>query len=225
MTLQSMTGFARSDGALDGTTWHWELRSVNNRGLDLRLRLPQGYEQIESKVRDRIAKAISRGSVNASLSVTRRTQAGEVRVNQEALERILAIATRLSHNIGAETPRVEALLGLKGVLDVVEDADTEETLAAQQAAVLDDLDKALADLVAARRDEGRRLKDVLARQIDEIERLAKTVEASPPAPSKPFAAASPSRSPASWRQGRGSIPRGFIRRLSCWRRAPTWRRS
>lgn len=179
MTLQSMTGFARSDGALDGITWHWELRSVNNRGLDLRLRLPQGYEQIEPKVRDRIAKAISRGSVNASLSVTRRTQAGEVRVNQEALERILAIATRLSHNIGAETPRVETLLGLKGVLDVVEDADTEETLVAQQAAVLEDLDKALADLVAARRDEGRRLKDVLIRQIDEIERLAKTVEASP----------------------------------------------
>ena len=56
MTLQSMTGFARSDGAIDGATWHWEIKSVNNRGLDIRLRLPTGYEAVEPKIRERIAK-------------------------------------------------------------------------------------------------------------------------------------------------------------------------
>ena len=179
MTLQSMTGFARSDGALDGTSWHWELRSVNNRGLDLRLRLPPGYEALEPKVRDRIAKAISRGSVNAGLSVTRRAATGDVRVNQAALDRVLTIATRISKGIGGETPRVETLLGLKGVLDIVEDTDDAERAAAEQAAVLEGLDAALAGLLAARRDEGRRLKDVVGRQVDEIARLAAGIEASP----------------------------------------------
>ncbi len=179
MTLQSMTGFARSDGALDSTAWHWELRSVNNRGLDLRLRLPPGFEAIEAKVRERLTKAVSRGSINASLSVTRRKDTGEIRVNQVALERVLSIATKLSRDIGAETPRVEALLGLKGVLDVADETEDEEKLAAEQAGVLKGLDEAVAGLVSARREEGARLKEVIGGQIDEIARLTETVEAAP----------------------------------------------
>ena len=180
MTLQSMTGFARSDGAFDGAAWHWELRSVNNRGLDLRLRLPPGFEAIEPKVRERIQKAVTRGSVNASLSFTRRAAQGDVRVNEAALERILSIATRVAKDTGAKKPRVEALLGLKGVLDISDDGEQDaERAAAEQAAVLDSLDGAIVALVSARRDEGARLKDVVAAQIDEIARLAKSVEASP----------------------------------------------
>ncbi len=179
MSLQSMTGFARSDGALDGTAWHWELRSVNNRGLDLRLRLPPGFEALEPKVRDRIAKSVARGSVNASLSVQRRSRSGEVRLNQVALDRVLAIATRLSDATGASKPRVETLLSLKGVLDIVEDADDEEVQAAEHEAVLAGLETAIAGLVGAREDEGGRLKEVLGRQIDEIARLAEAVESSP----------------------------------------------
>jgi uncharacterized protein (TIGR00255 family) len=179
MTLQSMTGFARSDGALDGVTWHWELRSVNNRGLDVRLRLPPGYEAIETKVRDRIAKAVSRGSVNASLAVARRADVSDVRINMAVLDRVLAVANRLSKELGADVPRIEALLGLKGVLDVVEEPEDEERTQAQQAAVLQNLDQALSGLVAARREEGARLKDVLSRQVDEIATLSARVEASP----------------------------------------------
>lgn len=179
MTMQSMTGFARSDGALDGTAWHWELRSVNNRGLDLRLRLPPGFEALEPKVRDRIAKAIARGSVNASLSIQRRSRSGEVRLNQAALDRVLAIALRLSEATGADKPRVETLLGLKGVLDIADDADDEAAAAAEHEAVLAGLETAIAGLVAARGDEGARLKEVLDRQIDEIARLAEAVERAP----------------------------------------------
>lgn len=179
MTMQSMTGFARSDGALDGTAWHWELRSVNNRGLDLRLRLPPGFEALEPKVRDRIAKSIARGSVNASLSIQRRSRSGEVRLNQAALDRVLAIALRLSEATGADKPRVETLLGLKGVLDIADDADDEAAAAAEHEAVLAGLETAIAGLVAARGDEGARLKEVLDRQIDEIARLAEAVERAP----------------------------------------------
>lgn len=178
ITLQSMTGFARSDGTVDGTAWHWELRSVNNRGLDLRLRLPQGFEQLEPKIRDRISKSIVRGSVNANLSVSRRARSGDIRLNQVALDRVLAIATRLAQDIGAETPRVETLLGLKGVLDIADDAE-DESAEAEQAAVLSGFETALAGLVAARREEGQRLKDVLSRQIDEIARLSDLIEGSP----------------------------------------------
>ncbi|WP_295559225.1 YicC/YloC family endoribonuclease [uncultured Hyphomicrobium sp.] len=179
MSLQSMTGFARSDGALNGTAWHWELRSVNNRGLDLRLRLPAGFEALEPKIRDRIAKSIARGSVNASLSVTRRTHTTEVRLNQAALDRVLTIATRLAADTGAEKPRIEQLLSLKGVLDVAEDVEDETAQAAEHAAVLAGLETALAGLVAARRDEGSRLKAVLGQQIDDIARLSAAIEASP----------------------------------------------
>jgi uncharacterized protein (TIGR00255 family) len=179
MTLQSMTGFARSDGSRDGASWHWELRSVNNRGLDLRLRLPPGFEAIDSKVRDRIAKSITRGSVNATLSVTRRTAGADVRVNQAALDRVTAIAIRLAKELGAATPKAEELLGLKGVLDVVEEAEDPDIAAALQASVLASLDQALAGLMSARAEEGTRLKDVIARQIDEIARLAAAVEAAP----------------------------------------------
>jgi uncharacterized protein (TIGR00255 family) len=179
MTLQSMTGFARSDGALDGTAWHWELRSVNNRGLDLRLRLPPGFEALEPKVRDRIAKSIARGSVNASLSVQRRSRSGEVRLNQAALDRVLAIATRLSAETGADRPRIETLLSLKGVLDIADEADDETVQAAEHEAVLAGLETAITGLVAARGEEGGRLREILGRQIDEIARLAETIEASP----------------------------------------------
>ncbi|MGE3231000.1 MAG: YicC/YloC family endoribonuclease [Hyphomicrobium sp.] len=179
MTLHSMTGFARTDGALDGAAWHWELRSVNNRGLDLRLRLPPGHERLEPTIRERVARAISRGSINASLSLTRRARPVDVRINQEALDRVLAIASNLAREIGAEKPRVEALLGLKGVLDATEEEEDGEAQAAEQTAILADFDTALASLVAARAEEGQRLAAVIGQQVDEIERLAQRVERSP----------------------------------------------
>ncbi len=179
MSLQSMTGFARSDGAREGTVWHWELRSVNNRGLDVRLRLPPGYEALEPIVRERVSKGLARGSVNANLSLTRNAPSADVRVNEAALARVLAIARRLAKEIGAETPRAEALLSLKGVLDVADDEVPPEVLAAEQAAVLESFDDALAGLIAARQSEGQRLAEIVTRQIDEIQRLTAAVEASP----------------------------------------------
>ena len=178
-TLQSMTGFARSEGAFDGATWHWELRSVNNRGLDIRLRLPPGFEGLEAKARELITKAFTRGSINATLTFSRRARSGEIRLNQAALDRVLAIATRVSREIGAELPRVEALLGLKGVLDVADDAESDDQRGGELAAALSGLETAIASLAAARREEGARLKSVLTQQVSEIARLTESVEVSP----------------------------------------------
>jgi uncharacterized protein (TIGR00255 family) len=69
MTIKSMTGFARADGALGNLSWHWEVRSVNGRGLDIRLRVPPGFEAIEPRIREALSKRITRGSVTVNLSV------------------------------------------------------------------------------------------------------------------------------------------------------------
>ena len=68
MTIKSMTGFARAEGALGPAVWHWEVRSVNGRGLDVRLRLPPGSEQLEPKVREVVGRHVARGSLTITLS-------------------------------------------------------------------------------------------------------------------------------------------------------------
>lgn len=179
MAIQSMTGFARSDGALLGATWHWEVRSVNNRGLDIRLKLPTGYEAIEARVRDGVAKRIVRGSVNIALNVVKDVGQSEVRLNEAALQRVLAIALKISKEIGSGPPRPELLLGLKGVLEVADEAEAEEVVTERHLAMLTSFVSALDGLVDARRQEGGRLHEVIRAQVDEIERLLTIVERSP----------------------------------------------
>lgn len=174
-----MTGFARSDGALGKATWHWEVRSVNNRGLDVRLRLPPGYDAIEPRVREGIAKRFTRGSVNVALSLVCEAQQSEVRLNEAALAQVLAIAVRIGKDLGGEPPRPEALLALKGVIEIVDGSEDEAVIAERQQAMIESLARALDGLVTARREEGDRLRAVLMAQIDEIERLVGIVEASP----------------------------------------------
>jgi uncharacterized protein (TIGR00255 family) len=179
MPIQSMTGFARSDGALGDATWHWEVRSVNSRSLDLRLRLPPGYEALDPKVREGVTKRVTRGSVNATLTVVRESTQQDVRLNERALEQVVALAVRISHNIGSPPPRAETLLALKGVLEVVEEPEREEAIAARHEAMLAGLTVALDGLVAARLEEGDRLRAVIVAQLDEVERLVASVESAP----------------------------------------------
>lgn len=179
MTIKSMTAFARADGAHGAVIWHWEVRSVNGRGLDLRLRLAPGYESLEPAAREAASKQLARGSVTATLSVQRDTAGVEIRLNEEALEQVLRAAERIQHLTGCERPRAEGLLALKGVLEVVERTEDELEQAAIAEAMLRSLEEALTGLVAARRSEGRRLMAVLAGQFAEIERLVAQVETSP----------------------------------------------
>lgn len=180
MTIKSMTGFARSSGADATVGWAWEVRSVNGRGLEVRLRLPPGYESLEPQVRDMTAKALTRGNVSATLSVQRQAGAAtEVRINEAALEQVLRASDRLHQLTGCKRPRAEGLLALKGVLEVVDDVEDEATTEARKAAILSGLGEALAGLVAAREAEGRRLAAVISGQLDTIGHLVAEVEASP----------------------------------------------
>ena len=179
MAIQSMTGFARSDGALGHSTWHWEVRSVNNRGLDMRLRLPPGHEALEARVRDGVAKRLTRGSVTVSLSAGRQAALAEVRLNEAALDQVMRAADRIRQLTGAEPPRAEGLLGLKGVLEVVERPEDEAQIAATHEAMLTSLEEALDGVVKARGAEGKRLADVLEAQVIEIARLIGEIERAP----------------------------------------------
>ena len=179
MTVKSMTGFARADASLGAVTWHWEVRSVNGRGLDVRVRLPAGYEGLEPAVRESVAKHLVRGNVSVTLSADRREGGQEIRLNEEALAEVVKAADRIRELTGCALPRADGLIGIKGVLEVSEkEEETEETTARFQA-MLDHLNEVLAALVSARSAEGQRLEKVLDAHLVEIERLVKLIESSP----------------------------------------------
>ena len=179
MVLNSMTGFARADGANESVRWFWEVRSVNGRGLDVRVRLPQGYESLEPKVREAAAKRFARGSLTLNLNAQRETPTVEVRVNEAALAQVLKAVEEVRRQTGAPAPTAEGLLALRGVLDIVDSSETAGLAPEMTAAILSSLDEALAALAMDRAQEGQRLNRVLTAQVDEIERLTQFVQSSP----------------------------------------------
>jgi uncharacterized protein (TIGR00255 family) len=179
MALMSMTGFSRRDGAAHGLRWVWELRSVNGKGLDIRLRLPPGLDRLEPAVREKSAKRLARGNVQVSLSVSRETAATTFRINEDLLAAILDAMNRIADRVDATAPTLDGILGIKGVLEVAEVEEDEATRAAADLAILADLDLALADLVAARAREGEAIERVLSAQVDAIERLTAAADACP----------------------------------------------
>jgi uncharacterized protein (TIGR00255 family) len=182
MSLKSMTGFARSSGTHAGNQWAWEVRSVNGRGLDIRTRLPPGYEALEPRIRETASKACSRGNVSITLNVRREASATELTLNEAALAQVMAIAERIgkSGKTGLyEKPRIDGLLAIRGVLEVVETEASEEAVTERDAVLTKGLTAAMNSLVSAREQEGLRLKPLFESQLDTIERLATAVEAAP----------------------------------------------
>lgn len=174
-----MTGFARSKGLLGPTAWSFEVRSVNGRGLDVRVRLPPGYEELEPLIRTASAAQLHRGSVSVLMQVEAQKLESEIRINRDVLDQILVATEALEKSTGRERVRLDSLLGLKGVLEVVEPSENEAARAARISEMLKTYETALESLVANRAAEGARLADILRKQIDEIERLMRIVETSP----------------------------------------------
>jgi uncharacterized protein (TIGR00255 family) len=179
MSLASMTGFARAHGAVGNHAWVWELKSVNSKGLDLRLRLPPGWDAIEAAIRANAARSLARGAVSATLEVKREGAAAVVRVNEEVLNAVLDAMRAIAKRADAQPPTVDGILGLKGVIEVVEAEESEGERNAVEAAVVSGFDAALIDLVAARRREGETLVRILSDRISEIEKLTQAAERSP----------------------------------------------
>src|SRR5262245_48121636 len=150
MTIKSMTGFARAAGAAGPVSWHWELRSVNGRGLDIRLRVPPGFESLEPRIRGAVAKCVSRGSLTVNLNVKRAHGQTEIRLNEIALRQVLAAVETLRGATAIGPPSAETLLNVRGVLELVEPEESEAEAAARAEAMLESLDAALDGMVRAR---------------------------------------------------------------------------
>lgn len=179
MALSSMTGFARSHGASGPYTFEWELKSVNAKGLDLRLRLPQGWDELEAFAKKRAGEMLSRGTIYANLNVKRSDAVSTVRINEGVLAEVIRVAGSLAGKIDAVAPSVDGLLSIKGVIEVVDPESNEEEDRAAKAAAAAAFDEALVNLVAMRRREGEALGQILSQRMDEIEVLVNMAEAAP----------------------------------------------
>jgi uncharacterized protein (TIGR00255 family) len=179
MVLSSMTGFARSHGASGPYAFEWELKSVNAKGLDVRLRLPPGWDELESFAKKRAAEVLSRGTVYANFNVKRTNALSTIRINEDVLASIVRVAGVLAGKIDAVAPSIDGLLSIKGVIEVVEpETDETEDKAAKDAAAAA-FDQALTQLVEMRQREGTALGQILLQRMDEIEQLAKKAETAP----------------------------------------------
>ncbi len=167
--VASMTGFARVDGHADGYAWTLEAKSVNGRNLDLRCRMPAGFDQLEAQARAEIPKKLARGTVNLTLSVTRTSTVSQLRINRELLAQVLELSREIEGQ-GAAPPRLDALLTVRGIIEPVEEDETEarERL---DVALKKDVGTVVERLAAARASEGARLVTVLNGHLDEIARL------------------------------------------------------
>jgi uncharacterized protein (TIGR00255 family) len=179
MALSSMTGFARGHGVSGPYAWAWELKSVNAKGLDLRLRLPPGWDAVEIPVRNRAAEVLTRGTVYGTLTAERRGVVPIVRINEPVLAAALATIRSLAGRVEAAPPRLDGILALKGVIEVIDEDEKEEDRRAAEAAVVAGFQQTVAELAAMRRHEGAALSEILSQRLNEIAALAARADAAP----------------------------------------------
>jgi uncharacterized protein (TIGR00255 family) len=166
-----MTGFAQASGVCNGIAWSWEAKSVNGKGLDVRLRLPPNFERLEPWAKALANAKFKRGNLQIGLQVQEQQREATVQVNDQLLEKLTAIAERHRLSVGGPPVDVALLLNIRGVVEVVDAQPDENTLAVQDSELLLGLEKALTELAKARRNEGARLALVLTEQVARIETL------------------------------------------------------
>ena len=179
MALSSMTGFARGHGVAGPYAWSWEIKSVNAKGLDLKLRLPSGWDAIEVPARTKAAEALERGSVFASLSVNREGVMPVARINEPVLNAVLATLKSLEGKVTAAPATLDGILALKGVMDVTDAEEKEDERRAAEGAIIAGFDQALKGLSQMRRTEGDALGKILTARLNEIGALTARAEAAP----------------------------------------------
>jgi uncharacterized protein (TIGR00255 family) len=179
MALTSMTGFARAHGISGSYAWAWELKSVNGKGLDLRLRMPSGWDAIEAPVRARATERLARGSIQAALTVDRSGVTPVVRINAGVLDAILTTLRQLAPRIDASPPSLDGLLSLKGVMEVSDLEENEDERRAAEIAAIAGFGEAVAALSQMRQSEGAALARILTSRLDEIAALAQRAEQAP----------------------------------------------
>ncbi|HEY0568725.1 MAG TPA: YicC/YloC family endoribonuclease [Xanthobacteraceae bacterium] len=179
MSLSSMTGFARSHGTSGVYAWSWEIKSVNAKGLDLRVRTPAGWDAIDVAVRPRAAEALARGTVYATLTAERQGIAPAIRVNEQVLAAVLTTLRSLEGKIDATPPSLDGILALKGVIEIAEADEREEDRRAAEADIVAGFVEALRGLDEMRKREGQALGEVLLARLAEMSALSRRAEQAP----------------------------------------------
>ncbi len=178
MTISGMTGFARAEGEHAGQRWIWELKSVNGRGLDLKLRLPPGFDALEPPVRAAASAKFKRGSLQASLNLTRDAAAAlPVKIDLDLVERLVKASEQFKGRVAK--PRWDGLLAVRGVVQSEEGVEqSEEERAAFEGALLAGFNAVIETLAQARQAEGRTLAVVFADAADRMDALITAARAS-----------------------------------------------
>ncbi|GAC1329136.1 MAG: YicC family protein [Beijerinckiaceae bacterium] len=179
MTLSSMTGFARAAGQSGAWTWAWEIKSVNAKGFDLRLRLPQGFDALEPSIRAEAARRLTRGTCFASLSAQRAGGGADIRINRPALDALVAALAAVPLNANLRPASLDGLLAVRGIVEVSEASEDEAATAALHHDLRAGLSIALDSLVAARQQEGAALAQILIQRLDRMAALKAAADASP----------------------------------------------
>ena len=172
--IASMTGYARAQGADDRRRWVWEARSVNGRNLEIRCRVPQGFDRLENPSRTAVGGRLKRGNVSLTLTLTSERQSSPLRINRPLLAELASLVEEVRKSTGAAAPSADGLLRVRGVIEEEEEeGQTEEQLAVLDKALTATLDEVLKALVAARAAEGKALAKVIDGHVGEIESLCK----------------------------------------------------
>ena len=169
-----MTGYARAQGSDERRRWVWEARSVNGRNLEIRCRVPQGFDRLENPARTAVGTRLKRGNVSLTLTMTSERQGKPLRVNRALLAELTALVEEMRKSTGAAAPTADGLLRVRGVIEEEEEGEqSEEALAALDKALAATLGEVLKALAAARAAEGKALARVIDGHIDEIEGLCR----------------------------------------------------
>ncbi|WP_417796479.1 YicC/YloC family endoribonuclease [Terasakiella pusilla] len=178
MSIHSMTGFARTSGQYGNYSWTWEVRSVNGKGLDIRMRLPSGFDALDLPVRNAFGKLFTRGNMSVSLNVSHNQEQAGYRVNHELLKQLVGVMQDIQKDIPTvSAPSVDGLMGLRGVIEPIEESESEEERADVLKVILSSLENALQSLLEHRGSEGARMQEVLDTHLSEIADLCTKVEA------------------------------------------------
>jgi uncharacterized protein (TIGR00255 family) len=181
--VASMTGFARQEGGDGCLRWTWEIKSVNGKSFDLRCRLAAGFEELEPTLRTSASGRFARGNLQVNLNINASDRPVTLRINEALLDQLLELAGSLKDKAGAEAPRLDGLLALRGVVETVEEDEDEDTQKIRKAAMLSDLDQAFDALAGMRETEGARLRALAEKHLERIGNLtaeAATLSAAQP---------------------------------------------
>ena len=179
MAVDSMTGFARATGAAGAWRWAFEIKTVNAKGLDIRLKMPPPFDRVEAEARARLARVLARGTCFATLTPRREGAPSAARIDETALALLAAAARAAAEKAGLAPPTMDGLIAVRGVVEVAEAEEDEAAVAAACAGALASLGEALAALAAARRTEGEALAAVMRERLDAIAALTRAADANP----------------------------------------------